>query len=44
MTFYEEIAKLKTLIRKGWTVRGVGQKCRREDKADIMNLKAMIYN
>ncbi len=26
MTFYEEIAKLKNVLRKGWLIRNVGQK------------------
>ena len=29
MTFYEEIAKLKNTLRKGWVVRNVAQKCGR---------------
>lgn len=34
MTFYEEIAKLKTTLRKGWLMRNVGEFARVESDAE----------
>ena len=34
MTFYEEIAKLKTTLRKGWLMRNVGEHTRVENDGE----------
>ena len=41
MTFYEEIAKLKNTLRKGWVVRNVSEKCGRVE-SDAEHTFSMI--
>lgn len=42
MTFYEEIAKMKNILRKGWLIRSVAEKCGGRVKSDAEHTFSMI--
>ena len=42
MTFYEEIAKMKNILRKGWLIRNVAEKCGGRVESDAEHTFSMI--
>ena len=42
MTFYEEIAKMKNILRKGWLIRSVAEKCGGRVESDAEHTFSMI--